>query len=275
MTMRQIPLNRRLGLHAARRGISHRTLVRLTRVAEGLRDRPWIAAEDEVLRTLVDAARWQAEWAAIAARLSPPLPRANRIRWAQANVGTWTPLRDGLLLCTMGDGDVEWEEVAAAVGPPQTAISCWSRWVIFGAFAGGAPARRFGLAPVRIGLGRRIPAPARAWTAHPAVTGSCPARSACDAAGQPVVGDGGPKSPAIWRQSESILEIDGRRAGTRLAGLATDRVSRSTGPCCGGESEVSADGSSACGPSARGLTSVARLVPSMNALVVHRGCYRR
>jgi hypothetical protein len=44
-------------------------------------------------------------------------------------------MEDGLLFRAVGDADVEWEEVAGAVGPHQTAVSCWSRWVIVGELA--------------------------------------------------------------------------------------------------------------------------------------------
>jgi hypothetical protein len=123
--------------------MSHRTVVRLTRVAEGVPVRPWTDAQDELLWTRVGAASWQAEWMAIVVRLSAHLPGACRTRRAQAKVGSWTPVEGWPLLHVVGDGGLDWEgvvttvdplirQLATAVGPPQTAISCWSRWVLVG-----------------------------------------------------------------------------------------------------------------------------------------------
>jgi hypothetical protein len=136
MATRQSRLNPTAAAGFMQRIMSNRTIVRLARVAEGVPDRPWTDAQDENLRTLIDAAPWQTLWAAVAVCLSPHLPGAFRTSWAQANVGTWTPLGDGRLLGAVGDGDVDWEEVEAAVGPLRTAVSCWSRWVIVGSSPG-------------------------------------------------------------------------------------------------------------------------------------------
>jgi hypothetical protein len=78
MTRRQSRLHAMAAAGLMPRIMSHRTLVRLARVAEGVPDCPWTDAHDELLRTLVDAAPWQAQWAAIAVRLSPHLPRGTK-----------------------------------------------------------------------------------------------------------------------------------------------------------------------------------------------------
>jgi hypothetical protein len=75
--------------------------------------------------------------------LSPHLRGACPTRSARAKVGTWTPMEAGLLFRAVGDVDVEWEEVAAAIGPHETAVSCWWRWVLVGELAGHAPAHHF------------------------------------------------------------------------------------------------------------------------------------
>jgi hypothetical protein len=113
MTTRQSGLNSTATAGFVQRLMSHTTVVRLTRVAEAVPDRLWTNAQDELLATLVAAAPWQAPSAAIAVSLSQCLPAAYGALWAQANVGNWTPLGHGLLLRAAGDGDVDWEEIAA------------------------------------------------------------------------------------------------------------------------------------------------------------------
>jgi hypothetical protein len=56
MMTRQSRLNVTAVAGFVQRTMSHRTVVRLARVAEGVPVRPWMDAHDDLLRTLVDAA---------------------------------------------------------------------------------------------------------------------------------------------------------------------------------------------------------------------------
>jgi hypothetical protein len=77
----------------------------------------------------VELLRGDAQWTAIAVRPSPHWPGACRSQWAHAKVAPRTsPMGIGSCAWSgVGDGDVDWEEVAAAVGPHQTAVSRCSR----------------------------------------------------------------------------------------------------------------------------------------------------